>query len=134
MSEENVELIREMMAAFVAGDYERALAAFDPEVEGDFTHMADGRMAIGREELGREVARWALTWDNFETEVEEILDAGENVVLIVRQTGTGKTSGVPADIRYGQVFAVRDRQIVSMKSYLAPAAALEAAGLSGGGG
>ena len=134
MSEENVELIREMMAAFVAGDYERALAAFAPEVEGDFTHMADGRMTSGREEMGREVARWALTWENFETEVEEILDAGEYVVLIVRQTGTGKTSGVPADIRYGQVFAVRDGQIVSMKSYLDPAAALEAAGLSGGGG
>jgi len=131
MSEENVELIREMMAAFVAGDNERALAAFDSEVEGDFTHMADGRMTSGREELAREVARWALTWDNFETEVEEILDAGENVVLIVRQTGTGKTSGVPADIRYGQVFAIRDGQIFSMKSYLDPVAALEAAGLSG---
>ena len=134
MSEQSIEVVRAMMTAFVAGDFEGALAAFDPEVEGDFTHMPDGRMANGREELREEVTRWVRTWESFETEIEDILDAGgEDVVLIVRQTGTGRTSGVPVEIRYGQVFAVRDGAIVSMKSFLDPAAALEAAGLSGGG-
>jgi hypothetical protein len=54
---------------------------------------------------------------------------GEKVVLLVRQTGTGKTSGVPAEIRYGQVFVVHNSVIVSMKTYLDRAEALEAAGL-----
>ena len=118
-----------MMVAFLDGDYERSLLAFDPEVEGDFTHMPEGRIARGQEELRREVARWQRTWEQFETEIEDILD-GEKVVLLVRQTGTGKKSGVPAEIRYGQVFVVRNRVIVSIKTYLDRAEALEAAGLS----
>ena len=80
-------------------------------------------------ELRHEVARWQRTWEQFETEIEDILDAGTKVVLLVRQTGTGKTSGVPAEIRYGQVFVVRNSVIVSMKTYLDRAEALEAAGL-----
>jgi ketosteroid isomerase-like protein len=131
MSQENVEVVRAMMVAFLNGDYERSLLAFDPEVEGDFTHMPEGRMTRGQEELRREVARWQRTWEQFETEIEDILDAGEKVVLLVRQTGTGKTSGVPAEIRYGQVFVVRNRLIVSIKTFLDRADALEAAGLRG---
>ena len=87
MSEENVEAVRTMMVAFLNGDYERSLLAFDPEVEGDFTHMPEGGMTRGQGELRREVARWQRTWEQFETEIEDILDAGEKVVLLVRQTG-----------------------------------------------
>ena len=117
------------MRAFLEGQYERSLLAFDPEVEGDFTHMPDGRMTRGRDELRREVSRWQRTWEQFQTEIEDILDAGKNVVLLVRQTGTGRASGAPTEIRYGQVFVVRDGAIVSMKTYLDQAEALESAGL-----
>jgi len=85
MSEENVEAVRAMMVAFLDGDYERSLLAFDPEVEGDFTHMPKGRIARGQEELRREVARWQRTWEQIETENEDILDAGEKVVLRVAE-------------------------------------------------
>ena len=130
MSQENVEVVRKMMNAFLKGDYERSLLAFDLEVEGDFTHMPDGRMTHGQEELRRAGRTLAAHWEKFETEIEDIRDAGEKVVLLVRQTGTGKTSGVPAEIRDGQVFLVRDGAIVSMKTYLDRDEALEAAGLS----
>ena len=129
MTEENVERVRTMMSAFRAGDYDRALLAFDSEVEGDFTHMPDGRMTHGRDELRREVARWQGTWERFQTEVEDILDGGDEVVLLVRQTGTGRASRAPSEIRYGQVFAIENGAIVSMKTYLDQSEALEAAGL-----
>jgi ketosteroid isomerase-like protein len=131
MSQENVEIVRKMMTAFIDGDYERALLAFDSEVEGDFTHMPDGRMTLGREELRGEIAGWQGTWDEFETEVEDIIDAeGERVVLLVRQTGTGRGSGVKAEIRYAQIFVVRDGAVASMKTYLDPDEAWRDAGLS----
>jgi ketosteroid isomerase-like protein len=129
MSKENVEVVRAMMAAFLEGDYERSLLTFDPEVEGDFTHMPDGRMTRGRDELRREIVRWRGTWDGLETEVEDIRDGGENVVLLVRQVGTGKASGAQSEMRYGQVLGVREGSIVSMKTYLDQADALSAAGL-----
>jgi ketosteroid isomerase-like protein len=128
MSKPNVELIREMLDAFVRGDYEAALDAFDPEVEGDFTHMPDGRMTSGREELRQEVARWQGTWEDLTTEIEGIEARGGNVVLLVRQSGTGKGSGAPMEMRYGQVFWIEDGRIVRMKTYLDRTAAFEEAG------
>jgi ketosteroid isomerase-like protein len=128
MSEQNTELIRAMLDAFVRGDYEAALDAFDPEVEGDFTHMPDGQMTHGREELRREIARWQGAWEDLTTEIEGIEAKGENVLLLVYQSGVGKGSGAPMEMRYAQVFSIRDERIVRMKTYLDRAAAFEAAG------
>jgi ketosteroid isomerase-like protein len=130
MSQENVELIQAMMAAFLRDDYEVAVAAFDPSVVGDFTHMPDGQMTEGRDELWKEVARWISTWERLDTTVERIIDAGGEVVVhVVEQTGVAKSSGIEATIRYGQTFTVRDGQVVRMATYLDAEEALEAAGL-----
>jgi ketosteroid isomerase-like protein len=130
MSQENVELVQAMMAAFLRDDYEAAIAAFDPAVVGDFTHMPDGQMTEGRDQLWKEVARWISTWERLDTTVERIIDAGgEVVVLVVEQTGVAKSSGIEATIRYGQTFTVRDGQVVRMATYLDAEEALEAAGL-----
>jgi ketosteroid isomerase-like protein len=128
MSERNIELIRAMLDAFVRGDYEAALDAFDPEVEGDFTHMPEGRTTQGREELQQEVARWQGTWKDLTTEIEGIEAKGRNVLLLVYQSGVGKGSGAPMEMHYSQVFSIRDERIVWMKTYLDRAEALEAAG------
>jgi ketosteroid isomerase-like protein len=128
MSERNKELIREMLDAFVRGEYEAALEAFDPEVEGDFTHMPDGQMTRGREDLRKEVARWQGTWEALNTEIEGIEAVGDNVVLLIRQSGTGKGSGAPMEMSYGQVFSIRDEKIVWVKTYLDRTAAFEDAG------
>jgi ketosteroid isomerase-like protein len=128
MSQSNVEIVREMLDAFVRGDYEGALEAFDPGVEGDFTHMPDGQMTHGREELRREIARWQGAWEELTTEIEGIEAKGENVLLLVYQSGVGKGSGAPMEMHYAQVFSIRDERIVWMKTFLDRAEALEAAG------
>ena len=124
MSQENVELVEAMFAAFLRGDYEAAMVAFDPSVVGDFTHMPDGRMAAGRDQLREEVARWVSSWERLETTVERISDAGAEVVVLVSQTGVAKSSGIEVTIRYGQTFTVRDGQVVRMATYLDPDEAL----------
>ena len=130
MSQESVELVQAMFAAFLRGDYEAAIVAFDPGVVGDFTHMPDGQMTEGRDELQEEVARWVSTWKRLDTTVERIIDAGaEVIVAVVEQTGVARSSGIEATIRYGQTFTVSDDQIVRMATYLDAEEALEAVGL-----
>jgi ketosteroid isomerase-like protein len=131
-TDQNVRVIREMFAAFGRGDYEDALAAFDDDVEGDFTHMPDGRMVRGRDGIRAEVARWRGVWTRFETEYEGIAGTGDKVVIFVRQTGTGKSSGAPMEMRYGQVFTLREGAIVAMKTYLDRDQALRDAGVEEG--
>jgi ketosteroid isomerase-like protein len=126
---DNIEIVWEMLAAFGRGDYEQSLRAFDPEVEGDFTHMPDGRMVRGREGIREEVGRWRGTWSDLATEYEGIGGTGDKVVIFVRQSGIGKGSGAPMAMRYGQVFTIRDGAIAAMKTYLDREHALKDAGL-----
>jgi ketosteroid isomerase-like protein len=124
-----VEIVRGLLEAFDRGDYEASLAAYAPDVEGDFTHMPDGRIVHGPEGIREEVSRWVSTWLDFQTEWEGIAEAGDTVVVLVRQWGTGRTSGAPMEIRYGQVFTVRDGAVVAMKTYLDPEQAIEDGGV-----
>jgi ketosteroid isomerase-like protein len=121
-----------MLAAFGRGDFEASLGAFDPQVEGDFTHMPDGRMVYGREGIREEVARWAGTWDELETEYEGIAASADKVIVFVRQSGMGKGSRAPMEMRYAQIFTVSDGAITAMKTYLDREQALKNAGLDFG--
>jgi hypothetical protein len=60
MSQENVEVVRAMMAAFLRGDYDSAMNALDRGVVGDFTHMPDGGETGPLPSLGRERQRVAF--------------------------------------------------------------------------
>ena len=130
MSEENVGVVQAMFAAFLRGDYQTAIDAFDPSVVGDFTHMPDGQMTRGRDELWKEAARWIATWERLDTRVERVIDADQEVVVVVEQTGVARGSGIETTIHYGQTFTVRNGQISHMATYLDAREALEAVGLA----
>jgi hypothetical protein len=59
-----------------------------------------------------------------------MLDAGEQVVVLVRESGEGKGSGAPMDQRIGVVITVRGQLIVRQTLYREPHHALEAVGLA----
>ncbi len=52
------------------------------------------------------------------------------VVAFLRQSGTGRGSGVPVNLIHGGVFDLKDGRIARISLYLDPADALKAAGLS----
>jgi ketosteroid isomerase-like protein len=129
MSEENVEVVRRMYAAFDRGDGESALAAFDPDVVIDASHRVDGRIGHGREEMATILAEWLGAWEDWREEVEDIRDVGDQVLVISTQRGRGKGSGVEFENRFGMLYELRDGAIVRWMVYDDPARALEAAGL-----
>ena len=73
-------------------------------------------------------AEWGDAWDEWEVEVEDYIDAGERVVVIVHQRGRSKATGVPVDMRFGQVWTLRDGQSIRMQMYASPEEAIEATG------
>src|SRR4051812_784714 len=52
-------------------------------------------------------ADWQEAWDEYEFEVEDYIDAGEQVVVIARQRGRSTTTGVPVDMHLGQVWTLQ---------------------------
>ena len=137
MSEENVELVRALTEAWQRGDQEQTFDFVAEDVEWDATgvrelipdiagtyHGHDGIRAYWR--------RWLSAWRDLRFEIQDVLDAGDDVVLLVRnQRQWGRHSGIATEMpAYGIVFTIRDGKVVRWRVFPDQQAALEAAGLS----
>jgi ketosteroid isomerase-like protein len=82
----------------------------------------------GSEGGNRFNAEWADAWDDWELELEDCVGFGERVVAIVNQRGRSKATGIPVDMRFAQVWSLRDGLAFRMQMYASVEEALEAAG------
>jgi ketosteroid isomerase-like protein len=69
-------------------------------------------------------------WSEFRVDVEELLDAGDAVVALVRSVAVGEGSGAEVSERVAHVLWLRDGTPYRLKVFGSREAALEAAGLS----
>ena len=128
MSEENVEIVRRMHAAFDRGDADGALAFFDPEVVADHSARFGGEIGHGREELRRIITDWVGAFSEFRAEIVEIRDLGGGLVLLLTaHHGRGKGSGVEVTDRFAVLYEIRDAAITRMTLFLTTDEALAAA-------
>ena len=129
MSQGNVEIVRRMLDAFLQGDLGAALAFYDPDVEWDGTNLPDGRIGRGHDAIMDHVLRWADQWDEWTVDVERIIDAGnERVVVLIREKGRSK-SGLEMDEHHAELYTLRDGMIIRRQGFSDPSEALEAVGL-----
>jgi hypothetical protein len=49
MSQENVEIVRRAVGAYLTGDFETGLALLDPQIEFDVSARPDGKVYRGHE-------------------------------------------------------------------------------------
>ncbi len=124
MSQENVDIIRRGYEHYHATGEIRAHPDFVWDVSG--LGWPDQQIYPGVEGAARFNAEWAEAWDGWELQVEEYIDAGESVVTIVTQRGRSKTTGIPVDMRFAQVWTFRDGQAITMKMYADTEEALQA--------
>jgi uncharacterized protein len=130
MSRENVETVRRHLEAYFSGDHEAALAAYDPAVEFDLSNGPEGRVYRGHDGVVEAIRTWGGTWEDWKIEIEEIVDAGEHVLVVDRQSGRGKGSGVEFDQQTFWVYTLREGKIIRVMWLPTRARALEVAGLS----
>jgi ketosteroid isomerase-like protein len=132
MSEENVAVVRRALEAWGRGDPKAAADLLDPEVEWSMpANLPDAGTYRGRDEVVRRLQGFLDAWDDLTVTVEELLDAGDRVVALVRYSGRGRESrieitGASTD---AQVWTVRNGKAVRVELYGGTAEALEAAGL-----
>ena len=128
MSQENVDIIRRGYEYWRATGEVRA----HPDLVWDVSRLGWPGQQIysGPEGANQFLAEWADAWDDWELEVEDCVDAGERVVVIVNQRGRSKATGIPVDMRFAQVWSLRDAVAMRMQMYASVEEALEAAGVS----
>ena len=133
MSQQNVEVIRRGFQHFRAtGDFLEDLHA--PEFVWDMSNFhgwPEQQTYEGREGARRFLREWTAPFDDWRIEVEAIHDAGtDKVVAILHQRGRSRSTGMPVDMRFAQVFTLRDGKQSRMEMYSDPDEALKAVGLA----
>ena len=136
MSEENVQVVREIYEAAARHDRDAVLSLYDPEVEFDatghpLTKLIGGRRAYhGHEGLQEFFHQRNEALEDVTDEVEELVDAGECVVTVWSARGRGRASGVEVELLHaGGLFTLRDGKVVQVRFFPTREDALKAAGL-----
>lgn len=118
MSQANVELVRAIYERFRAGDTDAALALHHPEIEvHDRPEVPDPQVYRGHEGVLRSVSVSRETFRGLDIEPEELHDAGDRVVAVIRIQGRGRESGIPIDERLAHLWTIRDGKAVRMVVY-----------------
>jgi ketosteroid isomerase-like protein len=73
---------------------------------------------------------WLEGWDSYVIELEDLLDAGDQVVSLVRIKGKTSRHGVEVEHAPASLWMVEDGVITGLTFYLDRDQALEAAGLA----
>ena len=129
MSQENVELVKRMLALFHAGDAEGALACFTEDVVVEAPARPDVTGGQGREALGTLVGSWVESWEDWSEEINEVRELGDRVMVISTQRGRAKSSGIEITAQYACLYEVRNGELSGMGMYSSADEALEAVGL-----
>ncbi|MET0836935.1 MAG: nuclear transport factor 2 family protein [Thermoleophilaceae bacterium] len=118
MAARNSELVRQVYAALGRGDVESFLEVVDPDAVWYWPRgMADAAVYRGKDEMRRGLETWTEPWIDFRMEPAEVLERGEEVLVIARYTGRGRVSGVELDERVAHLWEFRDGLAVQVRMF-----------------
>lgn len=129
MSNENVELVHRGVE-----NVEAFWAMLDPDVVWDLRALPLTDLDpvyTGRDAVIKASRHYWGTWDDYQLDAEEVIDGGSKVVIVVRERMRGRSSGVPLETHWAQVWTFDEGRIVRWEQFSDRASTLEAAGMSG---
>ena len=132
MSQENVEVTRELMDAVARQDLARLIELTDPDVEWHsfLAQLGEGGVYRGHDGMRRYVRDLSDAWEFLRTQVDDVLAVGEVVVVVGSLRYRGKGSGVETESPAGYVAKFREGRMVYMRAFREPEQALLSLGLS----
>lgn len=122
----NVPLVRELYAAFAAGDLPRLLAHFDPRIvwnEAEGFPLSDRNPYVGPEAIALGVfARIVEEWDAFEVHVGEVVGSGDVVTMFGRYRARHRRTGKPLDVQCAHTWWLASGKVVRFQQMVDTAA------------
>ena len=130
MSQANVEVVRRVLAHWGRG-YFADTELIHPDVRIVWLDVIGGSTeTVGFKDARETLRVWLGSFDRVTMSTEQLIDAGDKVVVLAVWRGVGKNSGVETEWRFGAVWTIRDGEVVSVMSHPDPDDALAAVGLS----
>ena len=137
MSQQDVEFVRSLFAARAMADKQALLEMLpqlieqmcDPEIEWvEDPQRADGRTYRGHAGVRESFERWLEGFDEFSFEVEDVVDYGDNVLVISNEQARGAASGAAISSRNYIVMTLRDGKLLRYREFYDEDAARRVAG------
>ena len=126
MSRENVDVVRRAL-----GKIEDLFEVADPDIEFDISRTKDMHVVCGRDGVIEALQEWIDTWETYELEALELIDAPPSrVVTVMRERGQLKRSDAWVEHTCGAVWTIRNRRVTRYEEHPDRATALDAAGLT----
>jgi ketosteroid isomerase-like protein len=132
MSQENIDSLRRLLAAFGDRDFDRAVmgAAENVELRPAVEGIDLDTLVRGRVELRAFFEQITETWETVTVEPKEVLEApGERLVTSERWHLSGR-DGLGLDLELITVYTFRNGLVARIEGFRDKAEALKAAGLS----
>jgi ketosteroid isomerase-like protein len=131
VSQENVQMARELIEAWNRRDIDALLAAAAPDVEWTPAGPAavESSAYRGPDDIARGFESTWQGWDEFRLDESEIRDVGQSALWLGRATMRGAASRMQLDQEWAILIAFTDREVTSLRAFPAWRDALAAAGL-----
>lgn len=119
----NVEIVKNVYAAFGRGDIPAVLGAMDPaiewsEAEGN-PYEPSGRAWVGPDAIMQKLfVRIGSEWDYFRVDPRTFHDAGDTVVVEIRYDGKYKSTGKTLDAQACHVFGLRGGEVARFQQFV----------------
>jgi ketosteroid isomerase-like protein len=135
MSRENMEIVQRLFDAADRRDSATLLSLYDEAVVWDVTRTDgadfEGGIFEGHDGLRRWHLAWYAAWENTESDVHELIDAGgTRVFSATTQRARGKASGIDLELKQWAVWVIQDGKVIRVEWFTNRHEALEAAGLA----
>ena len=128
----NVEVIRGAYDAFARGDVPAVLASMAPDIvwnEAENFPYADDNPYIGPDAVVEGVfTRLGDEWDYWNLEIQDVMDAGDNVVVLGRYRARHSETGSDLDAQFAHVWWLENGEITRFQQYADTAQTLAAMG------
>ncbi len=96
-----------------------------------FAELPDKGDYYGLEGVTTFMRAFLQPWTNFTITAEDLIEAGDSVVVVARQRGMGRESGLVAHLEQQfQVFTFRGSKVIRFEAFQERTEALDAVGLS----
>jgi ketosteroid isomerase-like protein len=130
MSQQNVEVVRSAHEALNGGDVDALVALCDPAFRLDMSdRVLNPTVYEGHGGIRRFYGEVRDVWASYTWEPERLIESGDQVVALLRSSGTGRGSGIEIKRETAMVWTVHEGRATSLRFFRNRADALEAAGV-----
>jgi uncharacterized protein len=131
MAQQSLDIVRAAHEALNSGDMDALVVLCAADFQLDMSdRVFNPAVYEGHEGIRRFYAEVRDVWASYIWEPEELIEAKDNVVALLRTGGVGRGSGVEVDRRTAMVWTVRDGRASALRFFRDRDKALAAVQLS----